>query len=120
MPNSSLSERRWFPTHQPQTLQIAVALLYWNAALSLILGLFAGGLGRIELVLVLVEALGGFGVANERKWGYRVAVVAAFLPFVFIALGYFGGGLLSLLFEVALVALLLHRQSRSYYKIWFR
>ncbi|HVC25513.1 MAG TPA: hypothetical protein VND23_07140 [Acidimicrobiales bacterium] len=120
MANSSLSERRWFPAHQPQTLQIAVALLYWNAVLSLLFGLFTGGYGRIGLVLVLLEVLGGLGVANEKKWGYWVAVVAAFFPFYLLARGYLGGGLLTLLFEVALVALLLHPQSRSYYKIWFR
>ncbi len=119
MASTHLTERRWFPTHQPQTLQIAVALLYWNAALSLLLGLVAGGLGRLELVLVAVEAVGGYGIANERKWGYRTAVVASVLPFLLLALGYVGGGLLTLLFEVALVVLLLHNQSRAYYRIWF-
>ena len=118
--NKSMTERRWFPAHQPQTLQIAVALLYWNAALSLLFGLLSGGYGRYELVLMLFEVFGGIGVANERKWGYWVAVTASVIPFVLLALGYVGGGLLTLLFEVALVALLVHPQSRSYYKIWFR
>lgn len=118
--NRSVTERRWFPAHQPQTLQIAVALLYWNAVLSLLFGLIQGGLGRLSLVLMVFEVIGGFGVANEKKWGYWVAVAAAFLPFALLAAGYFGASILTLLFEVALVALLLHPQSRSYYKIWFR
>ncbi len=118
--NKSVTERRWFPAHQPQTLQIAVVLLYWNAALSLLFGLLTGGYGRYELVLMLFEVLGGVGVANEKKWGYWVAVLASLLPFYLLVRGYVGGGLLTLLFEVALVALLLHPHSRSYYKIWFR
>lgn len=118
--NRSLTERRWFPAHQPQTLQISVALLYWNAVLGLLFGLLGSGGARFYLPLVLLEAAGGYGIANERKWGYRVAVLAAFLPFVLLAAGFVGGSLLTLLFEIALVALLLHPQSRSYYKIWFR
>ena len=118
--STSMTERRWFPSHQPQTLQIAVALLYWNALLGLVFGLLSGGVGRFELVLVLVEVFGGVGVANEKKWGYWLAVLASLIPFGLLFAGYVGGGLLTLLFEVALVALLLHNQSRAYYKIWFR
>ncbi|MDA8291893.1 MAG: hypothetical protein M0Z33_09485 [Actinomycetota bacterium] len=120
MASTSMTERRWFPSHQPQTLQIAVALLYWNALLGLVFGLLSGGVGRFELVLVLVEVFGGVGVANEKKWGYWLAVLASLIPFGLLFAGYVGGGLLTLLFEVALVALLLHPQSRSYYKTWFR
>ena len=117
-----MQHKRWFPTGQPQTLQIAVALLYWNAALSLLFGLVAGGLGLLELVVLAADVAGAFGVANERKWGYVVAVVAAFLPLaLLIAIGgLFAGGLLNLIFQIALIALLLHPMSRSYYKLWFR
>jgi hypothetical protein len=122
MANRSVTERRWFPTGQPQTLQIAVLLLYWNAFLSLLLGLFAGGVARIGLLLVIAEFAGAYGVANEKKWGYGLALVAAILPFLLLifAHGYLGGGILTLVFQIALVALLLHPQSRAYYKIWFR
>jgi hypothetical protein len=115
------TEMRWFSSHQPQTLQIAVALLYWNAVLGLFLGIVAGGIGRIFLVLIVAEVAGAIGIANERKWGYAVALVAAALPFVLvIAFGLVAGGLLNLIFELALVALLVHPMSRNYYKIWFR
>jgi heme A synthase len=87
-------ERRWFPTGAPQTLQIAAALLYWNAALGLILGIAGGGVAEVLLVVPIV-LLVAFGALLSS-------------------------GILSLLFEVALVALLLHPQSRSYYKTWFR
>jgi hypothetical protein len=49
----------------------------------------------------------------------------AFLPFVlriaFNGVGsIFGGDLISLMFEIALVALLLHPQSRDYQRLWFK
>jgi len=121
MARTSVEHRRWFPANQPQTLQIAVALLYWNAALSLLVGLLSGGFGRLELVVLGADVVGGFGIANERKWGYVVALVAAFLPLVllFVVGGLFAGGLLNLIFEIALVALLLHPMSRNYYRLWF-
>lgn len=122
MARTSLQQRRWFPAGQPQTLQIAVALLYWNAALSLLFGLVAGGFGLLELVVLGLDVVGGVGIANERKWGYVVAVVAAFAPLVLlIAIGgsLLAGGLLNLIFQIALIALLLHPMSRSYYKLWF-
>src|ERR1700684_1544274 len=81
MARTGVVERRWFPQNQPQTLQIAVALLYWNAVLSLLFSLFTGGTGRYGLILVLLEVFGGLGVANEKKWGYWVAIVAAIVPF---------------------------------------
>lgn len=122
MARTGLQQRRWFPVGQPQTLQIAVALLYWNAALSLLFGLIAGGLGLLELVLLAADIGGAVGIANERKWGYGVAVVAAVgqLALLFAVGGLFSGGLLNLIFYIALVALLLHPMSRNYYKLWFR
>ncbi|HWD24088.1 MAG TPA: hypothetical protein VG368_01375 [Acidimicrobiales bacterium] len=116
-----MTEMRWFPQHQPQTLQIAVALLYWNAFLGLLLGVLTGGTGRFFLLLIVAEVAGAIGVTNERKWGYLVALVAACLPVVLlVTTNMAAGGLLNLLFEIALIALLLHPMSRNYYKIWFR
>jgi hypothetical protein len=117
---NAIRTHRWFPSSQPQTLQIAVMLLYWNAALGLIVGLFAHGLGRLLLLLIVAEVAGAFGIANERKWGYVTALAAACLPLALLILGVLAGGLLNLLFQIALVALLLHPMSRNYYKIWFR
>jgi hypothetical protein len=112
---------RWFPQHQPQTLQFTVALLYWNAALGFFVGVLEGGIGRLFLLLLIAEIAGAIGVANERKWGYVVALVAALLPLVvLVTTNFLAGGLLNLIFEIALVALLLHPLSRNYYKIWFR
>ena len=116
-----METRRWTNPTQPQTLQIAVFLLYINAVFTALFG----GLGSlIGLVLVAGGAGAGFGIANEKRWGYNLGLAMAFLPFVlriaFNGVGsIFGGDLISLMFEIALVALLLHPQSRDYQKIWF-
>ena len=121
-----METRRWTNPSQPQTLQIAVFLLYANAVLGLLLGniLFAYGI-LIGFASVIAFGAGGFGIANERKWGYSLAVAVSVLSVVaLIALiGLFdvlrSGAVLTLMFDVALVALLLHPQSREYQRIWF-
>jgi hypothetical protein len=119
-------ERKWFSQSQPQTLQMAVMLLYMISALSLIEGLVFGGIGLILLLAVAGQALGAFGVANDSKAGYRVALVFTVLPLGFVAYlvaRYHGvnfGVVLTFMTYAALLALLLHQQSRDYAKIWFR
>ena len=116
-----METRRWTNPTQPQTLQIAVFLLYINAVFTALLG----GLGSIiGIALVAGGAAAGFGIANEKRWGYNLGLAMAFLPFILrIAFNgvedIFGGSIINLMFEIALVALLLHPQSRDYQKIWF-
>lgn len=123
-----MENRRWFNNTQPQTLQIAVILLYINAAFTLIFG-GIGSLLYLPLLVVLVgQVVGAFGIANERKWGYYLAVAVAIAPIAYEAyllLRYgvstaLGAGVLTIIFQVALIALLLHRQSRDYQRIWFK
>ena len=61
-----MQTRRWLDPSQPQTLQIAVFLLYAQAVVTLLFGEF--------FVLLLVAKLAGipagYGIANERKWAY--------------------------------------------------
>jgi hypothetical protein len=108
---------RWFDPHQPQTLQIATMLSYLNG----VFGLLFGGLATIVGLVVLVGSIGGaFGMANSKKWGYVLAIVAAIIPLVYtLANGLGGGDVINLMFEIALVALLLHPMSRNYQKIWY-
>ncbi len=131
-----MSGRRWFNSSLPQTLQIANILLYLDA-FFLLINILGGrrGLGGFTLILlaasVAAYVLGGLSLANEDKRGYPVAVVAAFSPFILrgylsFQVGRIEPGFilglsqpLSLLFEVALIALLLHTQSRNYVKTWF-
>jgi hypothetical protein len=117
-----MDDRRFFNQQLPQMLQGAILFSYLNGAFSL-LNLVTGG-GTLNLILV-AGAFGAFGIANERKWGYRLCLVCAvlflglqlvffwFAPFAFSIM-------LSLLFSVFLLALLAHPVSRSYQRIYFR
>ena len=120
-----METRRWTNPTQPQTLQIAVYLLYINAVLSALVGAIVSPLG---LVLVIGQAAGGFGIANEKRWGYWLGVGIATLGLVPFVLAVVNDGvgtalsidfLISLLMPGALFALLLHPQSRDYQRIWF-
>ncbi|MFM7225408.1 MAG: hypothetical protein ACKOBG_05240 [Actinomycetota bacterium] len=120
-----MSERRWINPNQPQTLVSAVVLCYIEAVFGLIFGIAAPG-ALLVLFIIVGLAAGGFGIANEKKWGYGLAVAASVLQ-VLALISLFGFGVISslgamttLLFDVALVALLLHPESRDYQRIWFR
>jgi hypothetical protein len=115
-----MAERRWLDRTQPQTLYIAVILLYINAVFQLI---FGGLFSLLGLVLVAGQVGAGYGIANEKKWGYGLGLVMAFLPFLLQLIVFhnpFAAGLITLMFEIALVCLLLHPQSREYQRIWFK
>jgi len=114
---------RWIDTTQPQTLMIAVILLYINAAFSL-LAVLVGGASILSLLVIAGGVGAGFGIANEKKWGYGLGLLMAFLPFI-LSLIFFhnpfaGADIITLMFEIALVVLLLHPQSREYQRIWFK
>jgi hypothetical protein len=127
---SGMETRRWTNPGQPQTLQIAVFLLYFNAVMNVLFGsVFASYLIPLDGLLITAGSVaGGFGIANEKKWGYKAAVAVAgygLVPFVALLLD---NGITSILdlqvmialvFPVALFALLVHPQSRDYQRIWF-
>jgi hypothetical protein len=142
-----MSQRRWFNQNVPQTLAIAQILLYIDAAF-LALDVFIGDaelevlsgtnsfLGApLGLLGVAAYVYGAYGIANEQKRGYQVAVAAAFLPLlrrVLIVLTtsgaslsnnldyiFLAGNVLNVIFEYALIGLLLHPMSRNHQKIWF-
>ena len=103
--------RQWTNPSQPQTLQIAVFLLYMNAVFALLFG----GLGSIYGIMIIAG-----GIAQEKRWGYGVGLAVSLLPFVLIIAGKaLITGVIGLMFDIALVALLLHPQSREYQRIWF-
>jgi hypothetical protein len=77
------------------------------------------------LLIVIALGVGGFGIANEKRWGYAVAVAGAVFQVVML-LAVFGADVLTstaiinLMFDGALVGLLLHPMSREYQRIWFK
>ena len=117
-----METRRWTNPSQPQTLQIAVFLLYFRAFFGLLTGVFGGA--PLLILIGAGQGAGAYGVANEKRWGYSLSVAMSFAPAALRVLASGPGALLSvnpitLLFEVALIALLLHPQSRDYQRIWF-
>ena len=119
-----MEERRFLNQSQPQTLVIATMLLYINAVFGLLFGMFSLS-PLLSLVTIIGLAAGGFGIANEKKWGYAIAVAAAVIQVAMLLL-LFGVEvlefplILTLMFDGALVALLLHPESRDYQRIWFK
>jgi hypothetical protein len=117
-------EYRFLNQYQPQTLVIATMFCYIDAGFGLLFGVIATSV-ILYLLTIVGLAAGGFGIANEKKWGYGVAVAASVLQvgmLVIVAgsdvLGF--PLILNLFFDGALVALLLHPESREYQRIWFK
>ena len=127
---------------QPQTLQIATWLLYLNGFFAFVGFLGSNswiGIARSEkgilgalvgMAVIASYVLGGFLMANDRRLGYRLALVGAFSPFALriwilweYDFGLFdmitGNDLIGFLFDVALCALLLHSQSREHQRLWY-
>ena len=63
-----MPEARWTNNSQPQTLQIAVFLLYAEAFFTA-LYVLTGDYPAVFLVAVAGGVAAGNGIANERKWG---------------------------------------------------
>jgi hypothetical protein len=120
--NVPVNQRKFLNQAQPQTLVLGTLLLYINAVFGL---LSFGAISALGLLLVAGLAIGGYGIANEWRWAYGVAVAAAIVQLVlFLAIlrsAAFGFPyIITLLFDGALVGLLLHPESRSYQRIWFK
>ncbi len=138
----NIDTRKWFDRSQPQTLQIATWLLYLNAFFQLldfvdllrtpfygIADLFDPGRGGLMFWVlgIPLNVLAGLLMANDRKLGYRLALAGAFWPFLtrfyysdFSFGAIFDARTITLIFEIALCALLLHPQSRDHQRIWFK
>ena len=127
---------RWYNPRVPQTLAISQFLLYFDAfwAVVALLAVGAGPAAFILLIAVGAYVYGAWGIANEKKAGYKVAVAASFLPLAARVVESFdraggplsnltyillGAGIIGALFEYALIGLLLHPQSREHQKVWF-
>ena len=138
----NIDTRKWFDRSQPQTLQIATWLLYLNAFFQIldffdVLRFSGYGItdilnpGRSGLMFLFLgiplNVLAGLLMANDRKLGYYLAIAGAFWPFVtrfyyndFSFNAIFHAKAITLIFEIALCALVLHTQSRDHQRVWFR
>jgi hypothetical protein len=117
-----VEETRWVNPHQPQTLYMGVILCYIQGVFAI---LSYPEYGPFALLILIGLVAGGFGIANEKKWGYLLAVATAVLQ-VLLLLLVTGAALnnvsvlIALAFDVLLVVLLTHPMSRSYQRIWFK
>ncbi|MCE2524863.1 MAG: hypothetical protein J4F99_02610 [Acidimicrobiia bacterium] len=117
---------RWTNPSLPQTLQIAVVLLYISGFFAVLRGLTL--IGHPLSIFLILTGLLAFGAAQgtvrERKNGYRLAVLYGFLEMLGEVLGMLAAfsawDLIGVLLALALVGLLLHPMSRGYYRTWFR
>lgn len=86
----------------------------------------ADALDTVGLLFIVVGGVAaGYFISNERTLGYYLGIAVAVLPLVatLLLMLRFDGvrlDLVGLLFQIALVALLLHDQSRSYVRLWFK
>ena len=122
----------WWNPYLPQTLLVSVALAYFGVAITILFnGIFAI-FNVLVLVPLLLSLIGAFGIVNLRWWGYIAALISAFLPFGLVLIvilgsnGYdfadylndsvFGPGIISTIFQIAIVALLVHPMSLAFVK----
>ena len=133
-----MSDQIWVNNRQPQTLYIAQVIMYFRGVMAILLGgaLFSLGsvslfgstlLGAVYTLLITVGVIAGaFGIANERHGATNSASrlqppLALRVVVLFIAgLEALTFDTVGLLFDIALISLLLHPMSRDYQKVWFR
>src|SRR5688572_28941478 len=116
--NGDVEPRRFINHYQPHTLVMGTMLCYVQGFFALFALSFYG------LLFAVALGFGAYGIANDKRWGYGLAVAAAILQVLIVLVvaadvGLELGILISLVFDVALVALLLHPESREYQRIWF-
>lgn len=109
-----METQRWINQSHPQTLLMGTYLLYFDGAFG-VLRLLLGGVSLFGLAIAGGAIAGGYGIANDRNWGYVVGVAVSAVG-VLLSLG----NIVGLIFAIAQLALLLHPMSRNYQKTWFR
>ncbi|MGI8792191.1 MAG: hypothetical protein ACR2H3_03290 [Acidimicrobiales bacterium] len=138
-----MESRRWVNQSQPQTLVIATFLLYFTAGFTLLFfgdrfmyqaaacgrSLTCGIGGQVDLLRLVLPAIAGaaaYGIANEFGWSWLLGIAAAAVPLAArllasarLEVSPLSFDVISLLFDGALLALLVHPQSREYQRIWF-
>lgn len=109
-----METQRWINQSHPQTLLMGTFLLYIEAFFGVV-SVLLGGFLLFGAVLAAGAAAAGYGIANDRNWGYYLGIAVSALGVLFNL-----GNMLGLIFAIAQIALLLHPMSRNYQKVWFR
>lgn len=131
---------RWTNPTLPPLLQYAVFLCYLEAGFLLLFPndrrswevIIAGTLGAsfrfLVVGLVVGHVAAGLGLANERRWGWQVAVATTGAAIGLLLWAVVDSGfrllgdpdwLFTMLFPAARFALVVHPQSREHQRIWF-
>ena len=121
-----MDARRWVNPQQPQTLYIAQLLLYFQGGIALVFGMLGlRTVGVYTLTIAVGKVMAAFGIANERRWGYKLGVFVAVVPVALLVLlavidtpSWLWADAFGLLFDIALVALLLYPTSRDHQRHW--
>ncbi len=129
-----MTDRTFVNPRQPQTLYISQILLYITAVGAVLFRSVGEGwvealpLRYLVVFLMTVGAgAGAYGIANARRWGYLLGIAAAIAPFIIRLeiirrldiVEMLRWNPIGLLFDVAIIAALLHPESRAYQKQWF-
>ncbi len=78
-----------------------------------------------QIVAVVGGAAAGYFISNEKKYGWYLGIAVAVMPLLTTLLiqlrfGVLDSNLINIMFDIALIALILHDQSRNYVRIWFK
>jgi len=82
-------------------------------------GLFSLVRGEIPLLIGVAMFPAAWGIANDRRWGWRLGIGAAALNVIMPIRWYGLERPLTLAFPVVLLVLLVHPVSREHQRIWF-
>lgn len=118
---------QWLNMSHPQTLRAAVFLGYLSAFFGLLFGVQRWYLLPVYIGL----GVGAFVTANNRRWGYLLLAVCAWIVALFMIwqllrvtvagapTEYILLLLNGMVFPTALAVAVVHSQSREYQKVWF-
>lgn len=105
---------------------LGTALLGEKTAFGVALGTTGELLNQLtQLAVVVGGVAAGYFISNEKKMGWYIGLAVGILPLfttlvIQLRFGVLDMSLVSLMFAIALVALVLHEQSRNYVRIWFK
>lgn len=105
---------------------LGTALFAKDTTFGFTLGSTGELVNQLAQLAVVVGGVGaGYLISNEKMVGWYIGIAVGVLPLLTTVLirlrfGVLDMSLVSIMFAIALVALVLHAQSRNYVRIWFK